>query len=131
MKRILLLAAMIGSGFVAASPSMAQPVLQLGISSNGSPQISVRDPARERYDRREYWRQRREAEQAAAYEQGRRDAWRQRREAEQAAAYEQGRRDAWRQRQAYRGYNSRCRNITIREKNEWGRTVTRRIRRCD
>ena len=111
MKRIVLLAAMIGSGFAAASPSMAQPVLQLGIGSNGSPQISVRDPARERYDRREYWRQRREAEQAAAYEQGRRDAWR--------------------QRQAYRGYNSRCRNITIREENEWGRTVTRRIRRCD
>jgi hypothetical protein len=111
MKRIVLLAAMIGSGFAAASPSMAQPVLQLGIGSNGSPQISVRDPARERYDRREYWRQRRKAEQAAAYEQGRRDAWR--------------------QRQAYRGYNSRCRNITIREENEWGRTVTRRIRRCD
>jgi hypothetical protein len=111
MKRIVLLAAMIGSGFVAASPSTAQPVLQLGIGSNGSPRIDVRDPARERYDRREYWRQRREAEQAAAYEQGRRDAWR--------------------QRQAYRGYNSRCRNITIREENEWGRTVTRRLRRCD
>ncbi len=111
MKRIVLLAAMIGSGFAAASPSMAQPVLQLGIGSNGSPQISVRDPARERYDRREYWRQRREAERAAAYERGRRDAWR--------------------QRQAYRGYDSRCRNITIREENEWGRTVTRRIRRCD
>ena len=111
MKRIVLLAATIGSGFVVASPAMAQPVLQLGIGSNGSPQISVRDPARERYERREYWRQRREAERAAAYEQGRRDAWR--------------------QRQAYHGYNSRCRNITIREENEWGRTVTRRIRRCD
>jgi hypothetical protein len=111
MKRIILLAAMIGSGSVGASPTMAQPVLQLGIGSNGSPQIGVRDPARERYERREYWRQRREAERAAAYEQGRRDAWR--------------------QRQAYRGYDSRCRNITIREENEWGRTVTRRIRRCD
>ncbi len=111
MKKIALLAVMIGSGLVVASPSTAQPVLQLGIGSNGSPQISVRDPARERYERREYWRQRREAERAAAYEQGRRDAWR--------------------QRQAYRGYDSRCRNITIREENEWGRTVTRRIRRCD
>jgi hypothetical protein len=111
MKRIVLLVAMIGSGFIAASPSMAQPVLQLGIGSDGSHQIGVRDTARERYERREYWHQRREAERAAAYEQGRRDAWR--------------------QRQAYRGYNSRCRNITIREENEWGRTVTRRIRRCD
>src|SRR3954452_1728349 len=107
MKRLVLLAAMIGSGFVVALPSMAQPVLQLGIGSNGSPQIDVRDPARERYERREYWRQRREAERAAAYEQGRRDAWR--------------------QRQAYRVYGSRCRNISIQEENEWGRTVTRRI----
>jgi hypothetical protein len=111
MKKIALFAVMIGFGFVGASPTMAQPMLQLRIRSNGSPQISVRDPARERYERREYWRQRREAERAAAYEQGRRDAWR--------------------QRQAYRGYDSRCRNITIREENEWGRTVTRRIRRCD
>jgi hypothetical protein len=111
MKRIALLTVVIGAGFVVASPTMAQPMLQLGIGSNGSSQISVRDPARERYERREHWRQRREAERAAAYEQGRRDAWR--------------------QRQAYRGYDSRCRNITIREESEWGRTVTRRIRRCD
>ena len=111
MKKIVLLAAAIGSGLFVASPSLAQPVLQLGIASNGSPRIDVRDPERERYDRREYWRQRREAERAAAYEQGRRDAWRQRR--------------------AYRDYESRCRRIIIREDNEWGRTVTRRIRRCD
>jgi hypothetical protein len=86
-------------------------MIQLGISSDGRPQIGVRDPERERNERREYWRQRREAERAAAYEQGRRDAWR--------------------QRQAYRSYDSRCRNITIQEENEWGRTVTHRIRRCD
>jgi hypothetical protein len=111
MKRIVLLAAAIGSCFVVASPAMAQPTLQFGIGADGRPNIDVRDPAQERYERRESWRQRREAERAAAYEQGRRDAWR--------------------RRQAYRVNDSRCRNITIREENEWGRTVTRRIRRCD
>lgn len=112
MKRIVLLAAAaIGSSLFVASPSMAQPTLQFGIGADGRPQVGITDPERERVERREYFRQRREAEQAAAYEQGRRDA---RREG-----------------QAYRVYESRCRNITIQEENEWGRTVTRRIRRCD
>ncbi len=112
MKRIVLLsAALIGSALSVASPSMAQPTIQFGIGPDGRPQMGVTDPERERAERREYRRQRREADEAAAYEQGRRDARREER--------------------GYRAYESRCRNITIQEENEWGRTVTRRIRRCD
>jgi hypothetical protein len=44
MKRIVLLAVMIGSGFVGASPTMAQPVLQLGIGSNGIPRSTFAIP---------------------------------------------------------------------------------------
>lgn len=108
-KMLLIATAAIGASFV-ARPSVAQPMIQLGIGSDGRPQVGIRDPEQERYERREYWRQRREAEQAAAYEQGRRDAAR--------------------ERQAYRAYDRGCRNITIREEDDWGRTVTRRIRRC-
>ena len=104
-------AAMIGSSLIAASPSTAQPQLNFGIGPDGRPQIGVRDPEQERYERRERWRERRDAERARAYEEGRRDA----------------RRDGPR----YGAYESTCRNITIQEENEWGRTVTRRIRRCD
>jgi hypothetical protein len=111
MQKIALLAAAImGSSVFIAAPSVAQPQIQFGIGPDGRPQIGVRDPEQERYERREYWRQRREAERARAYEEGRRDAWRA---------------------QRYRAYGGNCRNITIREEDDWGRTVTRRIRRCD
>jgi hypothetical protein len=107
MKKILILAvAAIGSSLFAAPPSVAQPQIQFGIGPDGRPQVGVRDPEQERRDR---WR-RRQDERANAYEAGRRDAMREDR---------------------YGAYESRCRNITIREENEWGRTVTRRIRRCD
>ena len=112
MRKIAIFAAaMIGSSLIGASPSMAQPQLNFGIGPDGRPQIGVRDPAQERYERRERWRERRESDRARAYEEGRRDA----------------RRDS----RSYGAYESNCRNITIQEENEWGRTVTRRIRRCD
>jgi len=112
MRKIVFLAvAAVGSSLLVASPSVAQPQLQFGIGPDGRPQIGVRDPEQERYERRERWRERRAEERARAYEEGRRDA----------------RRDGRR----YGAYESRCRNITIREENEWGRTVERRIRRCD
>jgi len=111
MKRIVLIAAAIGSGLFVAAPSLAQPQIHFGIGPDGRPQVGISDPERERAERREYWRHRQEAERAQAYEQGRRDAWR--------------------EQQVYRVYERRCRNITIHEENEWGRTVTRRIRRCD
>ena len=110
MKKIAFFAAVaaLGPGLLIASPSFAQPQIQFGLGADGRPQIGVRDPERDRYERRERWRERREAEQARAYEEGRRDA-----------------------RRAERYSESRCRNITIQEENDWGRTVTRRIRRCD
>lgn len=112
MRKIAFLAlAAFGSSLVAASPSMAQPQIQFGIGPDGRPQVGVRDPERERYERRERWRERREEDRSRAYEAGRRDALRQERR--------------------YEAYGSRCRNITVQEENEWGRTVTRRIRRCD
>lgn len=49
---------------------------------------------------------------------------------DRARAYEEGRRDAERGRR-YGAYGEGCRNITIEEEDHWGRTVTRRIRRCD
>jgi hypothetical protein len=110
-KFILLAVAMMGLSSIAASPSMAQPQLHFGVGPDGRPEFGVRDPAQERYERRERWRERRDAERARAYEEGRRDVLR------------EGRR--------YGTYEERCRNITIQEENEWGRTVTRRIRRCD
>jgi len=110
MRKFVLLAT-IGSTLFIASPSMAQPTLQFGIGPDGRPQIGVRDPQQEEYERRERWRQRREAERARAYEQGRRDAQREQRR--------------------YGAYGDTCRNITIEERDRWGGIVTRRIRRCD
>jgi len=111
MRKILLLAAAaIGSSLFASTPSVAQPALQFGIGPDGRPQIGVRDPQQEEFERRERWRQRREAERERAYEAGRRDAARDR---------------------GYRTYGENCRNITIEEEDRRGRTVTRRIRRCD
>ena len=111
MKRIALFAAAaISSSLLVAAPSLAQPQIYFGVGADGRPQIGVGDPELERSQRREHWRQRREAESARAYEQGRRDAWR--------------------EQQAYRAYGSRCRNVTVREEDDWGNTVTRRVRRC-
>src|SRR4051812_41862539 len=79
MKRVVVIAAaMIGSGLFMAIPSMAQPQVEFGIGQDGRPEVGVRDPQRERYERREYWRQRRDEERAQAYEEGRRDRWRER-----------------------------------------------------
>jgi len=115
MKRVaFVVAAVLGSGLFATTPSTAQPQIEFGIGPNGRPEVGIRDPERERYERREYWRQRRQDELARAYEEGRRDRWR-----------EQQRYGA------YGDYGRGCRNITIQEENDWGRTVTRRIRRCD
>jgi hypothetical protein len=115
MKRVVLTAAalLIGAGFL-ATPSMAQPQIQLGIGPDGRPQVGIRDPEQERYQRREYWRQRRAEDRARAYEQGRRDSWREQR----YGVYGDAR------------YGERCRTMIIREENDWGRTVTRRVRRC-
>lgn len=111
MRKIVFLAcAALGSSLLVAAPSLAQPQIQFGIGPDGRPQVGVRDPAQERYERRERWRERREEDRARAYEEGRRDALRDERRY---------------------GYESRCRNITIQEENEWGRVVTRRVRRCD
>jgi hypothetical protein len=107
-KIVCLAAAAIGASLLAASPSLAQPTFQFGIGPDGRPQVGVRDPEQERYERRERWRERREEDRTRAYEAGRRDALRDERR-----------------------YESRCRNIIIREENEWGRTVERRVRRCD
>jgi hypothetical protein len=109
-KTILLAVAAFGSSLFIAGPTVAQPQIQLGIGADGRPQIGVRDPERERYERQQLRRDRREAERTRAYEEGRRDAARERR---------------------YGANGSNCRNITIQEENEWGRTVTRRVRRCD
>jgi hypothetical protein len=104
MRKIALLAvATIGSALFAATPSVAQPTLQFGIGPDGRPQVGVRDPQQEEYERRERWRQRREAERRQAYEEGRR----------------------------YGAYEDRCRNVTIVEQDRFGGSVTRRIRRCD
>ncbi|MBA1155030.1 hypothetical protein [Microvirga mediterraneensis] len=112
MRKIVFLAmATMGSSLFVASPSLAQPQFQFGIGPDGRPQFGVRDPEQERYERRERWRERREEDRARAYEEGRRDALRDERR--------------------YGGYESRCRNIIIREEDDWGRTVTRRVRRCD
>lgn len=97
-----------------AAPTAAQPQIQFGIGQDGRPQVGVRDPERERYERRERRRDRGDEERARAYEEGRRDAERGRR----LGAYGEGR------------YGERCRTVVIREENEWGRMVTRRIRRC-
>ena len=103
MRKIALLAAAtVGSALFAATPSVAQPQLQFGISPDGRPQFGVRDPEQER---RERLRQR--------------------------EAYEQGRRDAAREERRYGAYDPSCRNITIVEQDRWGGSVTRRVRRCD
>jgi hypothetical protein len=101
----------IGSGLFIATPSLAQPSLQFGIGPDGRPQVGVRDPQQEERERRERWQQRRDAERERAYEQGRRDA----------------RRDDRR----YGATEERCRNVTIEERDRWGRTEVRRVRRCD
>ncbi|WP_114943463.1 hypothetical protein [Microvirga calopogonii] len=112
MRKIIVLAlAAMGPSLFGALPSSAQPQFQFGIGPDGRPQIGVRDPEQERYERRERWRERREQERARAYEEGRRDALRDERR--------------------YDGYERRCRNIIIREEDDWGRSVTRRVRRCD
>jgi hypothetical protein len=115
MNKINLIAAasICGLSFLAA-PSMAQPRVEFGIDQNGRPRVGV-DDDRERYDRREYWRQRRDDDRARAYEEGRREAWRDRR---------------YRRYGDDDTYGERCRTIIVREENEWGRLVTRRIRRC-
>jgi len=116
MRKIALLAAatigtgLLGTGLLGMTPAMAQPTLQFGIGPDGRPQVGVRDPQREEYERRERWRQRREAERDRAFEEGRR-----------YGTYESRR---------YGTYES-CRNITIEEQDRRGRTITRRIRRCD
>ena len=97
----------VGSGLLIATPSLAQPTLQFGIGPDGRPQVGVRDPQQEEYERRERWRQRREAERERSYERGRRDA------------------------QRYGVYEQRCRNITIEERDRWGRIEVRQVRRCD
>jgi hypothetical protein len=112
MRKFAFLAAMtIGSSLLAATPSFAQPQLQFGIGPDGRPQVGVRDPEQEERERRERWRERRDAERERAYEQGRRDA----------------RRDDSR----YGRYEERCRNVTIEERDRWGRVEVRRVRRCD
>ena len=112
MKKIALFAAAtMSSCLFAAAPSVAQPTIQFGLGPDGRPQVGVRDPQQEEYERRERWRERREAERDRAYEQGRRDA----------------RRDDRR----YGAYEERCRNVTIVEEDRWGGSVTRRVRRCD
>ena len=107
MRKIALLAAAaIGSSLLAAAPSVAQPQLQLGIGPDGRPQLGVRDPQQEE---REQWRERRAAERA----------------------YEDGRRDARRDERRYGVNEERCRNVTIEEQDRRGRTITRRVQRCD
>ncbi|MBJ6125196.1 hypothetical protein JAO75_07220 [Microvirga sp. BT325] len=88
---------------------MAQPTIQFGLGPDGRPQIGVRDPQQEERERRERWRDRREAERA----------------------YEQGRRDARRDERRYGAYEENCRNVTIVDQDRWGGSVTRRVRRCD
>ena len=108
MRKIALLAAAaIGTSLFVTTPSIAQPTLQFGIGPDGRPQVGVRDPQQEEYERRERWRQRRDAERERAYERGRRDA------------------------QRYGVYEQRCRNITIEERDRWGRIEVRQVRRCD
>ena len=110
MRKFALLAvAAIGSGLVVGTPLMAQPAIQFGIGPDGRPQIGVRDPQQEERERRERWRERRDAERA----------------------YEQGRRDARRDERRYGAYEETCRNVTIVEEDRWGRSVSRRVRRCD
>jgi hypothetical protein len=104
---IFLAAVAVGSSLFAIGPTTAQPQIQLGIGADGRPQLGVRDPERERFERRERRREREEAERARAYEEGRRDAARSSR------------------------FGENCRNITIEEEDRRGRIVTRRIRRCD
>src|SRR3954447_13618931 len=111
-KVVLLLMSGFGAGFL-ATPSLAQPQVQFGIDQNGRPEVGIGEPDRDRYDRREYWRQRREDDRARAYEEGRREAWR----------------DGRYRRYEDDGYGG-CRTVIIREENEWGRMITRRIRRC-
>ena len=102
-----LAAAAIGSSLFIATPTFAQPQLQFGIGPDGRPQVGVRDPQQEERERRERWQQRRDAERERAYEQGRRDDRR------------------------YGANEERCRNVTIEERDRWGRTEVRRVRRCD
>ena len=106
-----LAAATVGSSLFTGTPTFAQPQLQFGIGPDGRPQVGVRDPQQEERERRERWQQRRDAERERAYEQGRRDA----------------RRDDRR----YGDNEERCRNVTIDERDRWGRTEVRRVRRCD
>jgi hypothetical protein len=110
-KFAFLAAITIGSSLFIGTPSFAQPTLQFGIGPDGRPQVSVRDPQQEERERREWWQRRRDAERERAYEQGRRDA----------------RRDERR----YGASEERCRNVTIEERDRWGRTEIRRVRRCD
>lgn len=108
-KVAFLAAAVIGSSLLAAAPSVAQPQLQFGIGPDGRPQVGVRDPQQEERERRERWRERRDAERA----------------------YEAGRRDARRDERRYGVDEERCRNVTIEEQDRRGRTITRRVQRCD
>jgi hypothetical protein len=114
MRKFAFLAAMaVGSSLFIATPTFAQPQLQFGIGPDGRPQVGVRDPQQEERERRERWQQRRDSERA--YEQGRRDA----------------RRDDRRDDRRYGYDEQRCRNVTIEERDRWGRVEVRRVRRCD
>ena len=65
MRKIALLAAaVIGSSLFITVPSVAQPQVQFGVGPDGCPQIGVRDPEQDRHERRERWRERREADRA-------------------------------------------------------------------
>ena len=100
----LIAATIIGSGIL-ATPSSAQPQIELGIGPNG-PTVGIRDREQER---RERWRARREWEERRAWREGRR------------GFYDPGE----------TGGIERCRTIITRRENDWGRVVERRVRRCD
>ena len=65
-KTVFLAVAAMGSCLFVASPSSAQPQLQFGIGPDGRPQVGVRDPEQERYERRERWRERRQEDRSRA-----------------------------------------------------------------
>ena len=113
---VLIAAAAIGAGLFAAAPAAAQPQIQIGIGADGRPHVGIRDPERERWERREYWRQRREEDRARAYEAGRRDALRTQRYGVYGAYGA--------------SYGARCRTVTVQEEDDWGRAITKRYRRC-
>ena len=105
MKKLVWLTAatIIGSGLF-ASPSMAQPQLQFGIGPNG-PTVGIRDPEQER---RQRWRARREWEERRALRAARRGFY-----------------DP-----AETGSIARCRTTITRYRDQGGRVLEERERRC-